>query len=471
MTKFRHALPTILFALLLVGAVPTRADIVCVPDTVSLTAATPAVDLVWSYTGGGSANVAGYSIVVAWDPALVTPTFARPDNGPFAGAATFFVVPLGSGQARVDAAIGGADPGIASGELGKVTLTGVGGQAGETALDLTLSALRDPDNLDVTGVTALDAVVLVDIGAPVVAGVAIANSTLPHTDDFVKDGDALVVTATVTDEDPGFGASGITADLSGLGGAADAAPDDWTAPVATWNVAAATCTPADGTITVTVTATDSGGNVGTGSDGITADNTPPTALQDLTVLPGHEKIHLAWTDAAASDANPWQVVFRTATWDDYPAYATAAPAYPADHLAGDAVFDTTGTAADWAVTPRAIRYVAGFVTDMVLQTGPAGPTSTGRATNYWLGDVAGAAGYDGSVDIIHDITLLGTTYGLADTAAAYLPECNVGPTDTRSPRGIPEPGVDAEVGFEDMMVFALNYTVVTPGAKAAESWA
>ena len=343
MTTFRLPVrPAFLFMLLLIAGT-ARADVVLTPGTLDLDATTPSGNLVLDYTGGGSANVAGYAIEVTWDPALVDLGFARPQNGAFSGAVTFFVVPLGAGHVRIDAAIGGADPGITSGELCLITVDGLAGQVGTSTIGLTIGELRDPDNLDVTGVTAVDGTANVDLGAPVVSAVLIANTTLAHTDDFVKDTDGLTVSATITEDDPGFGAADITADLSGLGGATDAAPDTWVAPLATWLVASATCSPADGTVTVTITATDPGGNTGTGSDDITADNTAPTALQGLTVLPGHEQIHLAWTDPAASDANPYQVVFRSALWDDYPAYDAAAPTYPADAAAGDPALAATGT--------------------------------------------------------------------------------------------------------------------------------
>ena len=44
---------------------------------------------------------------------------------------------------------------------------------------------------------------------------------------------------------------------------------------------AAVCNPLDGTITVTVTATDVLGNVGTGTATIIADNTKPTRAHEL----------------------------------------------------------------------------------------------------------------------------------------------------------------------------------------------
>ena len=465
MMPSRTKLFLVTLTIVTLAAAVAAADIVCVPDTLALDEATPSADIVLNYTGGGSANVAGYSVDIQWDVALATATFDRPASGAFSAAATFFVVDLGPGHVRVDAAIGGADPGITAGDLCVMTLTAVAGQTGGTAVDVVILGLRDPDNADVTGVVALGGQLSVDAGAPQISDVLITNDTLAHTDDYLKDTDALTITATVTDNEAGFGAGNISADLSGLGGGAAAAPDSYVGTTATWTVASAACTPADGEITVTITAVDQSSNTSNGSDTIIADNTAPTALLGLTVLPGHEQLHLAWSDIAAADANPMGVAFRYNVWGDYPAYDTAAPDYPADNAAGSAAVEvTSGTTADWAVTTRDIYYVAGFVYDMVLHYGAAGAENTGRATNYWLGDVVGA---DGVVDVINDINRLGTAYGLADTDPGFDPECDVAPTDTRSPRGIPEPNGDHEVGFEDMMVFALNYSVVTPSTKSA----
>lgn len=445
------------------------ADVVLVPDDLTLNTGTPSGDMVITYTGGGLTNVAGYSIEISWNSTLATAVFARPDNGPYSGAVAFFVVPIAPGHVRLDGVIGGADPGISSGELAKVTFTTLPSVAGSAPVDLTIVHLRDPLNGEVDGGVAVDGNLTVeDTGAPTVNDVLITNDTLGHTDDFAKDTDALTVTANVADDDIGFGAANIEADLTGLGGGAAVPPDTYVAPVATWTVASAACTPADGTVTVTVTATDASTNTANGSDDITADNTAPTPLSGLMVLPGHEQLHLSWTDITGNDANPLGVEFRYAVWGDYPVYDTAAPSYPVDHLdATLAVQVTSGAAADWPVVGRDIYYLAGFVYDMVLQYGPAGAGNQGRATNYWLGDVDGPSGVDGIVDVAYDITRLGNTYGLLDTDGGYDVLCDVGPTDTGSPRGVPLPNNDHEIAFEDMMVFALNYSVVTPSTKTS----
>ncbi|RKX28715.1 MAG: hypothetical protein DRP71_17065, partial [Verrucomicrobia bacterium] len=453
-------------ALMVLGVATAYADITFNPTPLELNEVTTSGPVVIMYNGGGTTNVAGYSLDIVWDNTVATAVFAKPDAAPFSGAVTFYVVPLGDGHVRIDAAIGGADPGITSGELCKITFTAVPGVIDQTAVTLTIEALRDPLNQEVTGVAPVPGQVIVsDTGVPVVADVLIFNDTLTHTNDFLKDTDAITITANVTDNDPGFDATNITADLSVFGGGTLVQPDTYASPVATWTYVTTVCTPADGTITLTVTALDASSNTANGSDTITSDNTAPSPLLGLGagVTPGHEQLHLSWTDFSGNDTNPMGAEFRYAAWGDYPEYNSVAPGYPADNTAGtEALQVTSGVTVDWGITGRDIYYVSGFVYDMVLHYSAAGPENQGRATNYWLGDVPSYV--DGTVGV-DDISVLAATYGLPDTDIDFDEFCNVGPTDTGSPLGIPEPNTDNEIAFEDMMIFALNYTVVTPSSK------
>ncbi len=448
-------------------ATTALADITTAPDPLVLNGTTTTGDIIVTYTGATS--MYGYSIDVQWDNNVASAAasdFTRPDNGPFASTAFFFVIDIAPGHVRIDASLEGADPGITSDELFKATFAAATSGVDQTDLDLTIVSLRDPSNAEITGVVEDDGLILVDTSNPVISSVVITNDTLPHTDDYLKDTDAITVTATVTDDDSGFDVSNITADLTGLGGGAAVNPDTYVSPTATWTIASATCSPANGTVIVTVDATDDNANMATqGSDDITSDNIPPLDLAGFTAMPGHEKIHLAWTGngTANYDANFLGVVVRAVPWGDYPDYDTTAPSYPADAISGTgAIDDDTGlTSTDWGVTPRDIYYLAGFVYDQVLHTSAVGANA--RATNYFLGDVM-PVGYDGYVQVL-DVDRLGDTYGLPDTDGAFDAECNVGPTDTDSPRAIPQPNDDNEVGFEDLMIFALNFGVVTPSTR------
>jgi hypothetical protein len=463
MNRFYRLQLLAVIALVILGTASAYADIICVPTPLVLNESTTSGDVVITYTGGGLTNVAGYSLDIVWDNTVATAAFARPDNGPFNGAVTFYVVDLGLGHVRIDAAIGGADPGFTAGELCKVTFTAVTGVVDQTDVTLTIEALRDPLNQAVDGGVAVPGqVVVADNGAPVVTDVLVFNNTLGHTDDFLKDTDAITITANVTDSDPSFDGTNITADLSVFGGGVAVQPDSYVAPAATWTYVSIACIPADGTVIVTVTAIDASSNTADGSDTITSDNTAPSPLLGAGATPGYKQLHLSWLDFSGNDANPMGVQFRYAVWGDYPLYDAVEPAYPVDNLDGIlAVEVASGTTADWPVLARDIYYVAGFVYDMVLHYSVAGIANQGRATNYWLGDVAGD---DGDVGV-DDISQLGATYGLLDGEGAWDPDCNVGPTDDSSRRGIPMPNADNEIAFEDMMIFALNYTVVTPSSK------
>ncbi len=85
-------------------------------------------------------------------------------------------------------------------------------------------------------------------------------------------------------------------------------------------------------------------------------------------------------------------------------------------------------------------------------------TENAVATSYWLGDVAPVE-FDGFVDVA-DITALSTAFGTFDGDAAYDSTIDVGPTDDWSRLGIPL--TDDIVDFEDLMIFAMNYSVVGP---------
>jgi hypothetical protein len=456
-------------ALLLLGSTSALADVICDPAILELDEVTDTGIVVIRYTGGGAEDVAGYSLDITWDNTLATAVFERPDNGDFSTALTFLFDTDDPGHVIIDSAIGGVPSGIASGELMKITFTGVASALGTGVIDLTVLALRDDQNQPIVGGdTDVDGFLDVDmVGLPSVENIVFVNNTLTHTDAFVKDGDSVTITAEVTDYD-GLTLSDIEANLSGLGGSAAANPDNYSDPLATWDLASVTCTPADGPVNVDIKATDASLNETTNTGTITADNTAPTALENASIAPGHRKIHLSWDDITPRDANPLGVEFRYNTWGDYPTYDNLPPAYPSVHTEGTlALTEETLTAVDWEFLPwdisdRDIYYVTGFVYDMALNYGPTGTTNFGRATNYWLGDVDDT----GEVDVATDISQLGDTYGLDENeTAAWDPFCNVGPTYSGNPQGIPNPNGDNKVGFEDMMIFALNWSVVTPETK------
>jgi flagellar hook capping protein FlgD len=66
---------------------------------------------------------------------------------------------------------------------------------------------------------------------------------------------------------------------------------------------------------------------------------------------------------------------------------------------------------------------------------------------------------DGVVDAIGDITPLGACFGTADPDGLYNAYCDVGRTDDWSRLGIPL--TDSTIDFEDLMVFSMNFSVVS----------
>ncbi len=308
----------------------------------------------------------------------------------------------------------------------------------------------------------------VDTTAPTVTPVAIENLTLDNTEEYAKNTDDLELTATVTDNISTLTASDITADFSTLlsGGGSAVVAEDYTSDVATWTVALTSVTlEADGLKTVTVSAQDGVGHIGTGTDQITVDNTAPTALTGFAAAPGHNKVDLSWDDPSSVDANLYQVMILSTAWSGYPNYTGGAPAYPPDAL--DSTPDWEGTGTSHTVTynsdnsERDIYYYGAFAVDMALNYGPADAGAQDRSTNYWLGDVANTVPEwtpDGTVGD-GDIAKLSGTYGVSEGSAGFEDVCDVGPSDDHSRFGIPEP--DDIVQFEDLMMFAMNYGAVS----------
>jgi hypothetical protein len=222
----------------------------------------------------------------------------------------------------------------------------------------------------------------------------------------------------------------------------------------------------DGAVTASVTAQDAQAAATTVGGAITADNTPPAALGELTVEPGHEKVHLAWPDPVDDTGSPMAgVEFRYLTWGNYPQYAGPLPDPPADVAQGQdpglGLIGVGTTSATWNVATRDVYVLAGFVRDFVGNASPLG--ASGAATSYWLGD----HNADGYVDVFDDLNALGDTYGKSQGDAAYDPICDVGPTLTGSPRGVPTPEADGyQVQFEDLIVTALNHDEVDPAQKS-----
>jgi hypothetical protein len=449
-------------------------NVYCDPDPEYLTVASPTKTIDVNYLGGGSGLLYGYSIKFSWDGAIVTTAPGTVTEGSLLssmGSTFFFAATTGANEITVDCALLGEEPGVTGpGTLFSVDFTGLA--VGTSDIDITVLEARDADNVHLTGFFDDDGLLIVDVQAPVITDVFIENLTLAHTDDYIKDGDAAQVTATVTDDDPAFGVANIVADLSGLGGGAAVNPDTYVGNLATWTLplASVTCTPADGTVTVTVDATDPIGNpAAQGSDTIIADNTLPTAVTGFDAAVGNEQCDLTWTMGTDLylDGVTVRRLDNPGEYPNYPLFVGAWPVvdafYPVDHTDGVEVYNGPLAAATDPVVPRNIYYYQAFCYDVARNYGVADPTARDLSNNYWLGDIAtiiGVWGYNGLVNDA-DIDKLGGTYQVAAPGAPDW-ECDVGPTvhpiDHRL--GLPLP--DAYVQFEDLMIFAMNYGRVSP---------
>lgn len=225
----------------------------------------------------------------------------------------------------------------------------------------------------------------------------------------------------------------------------------------------------------------------------TVDCTAPGSVDTFVGYPGHEKADLEWTMADISDVAGFEI-WRAVRYDTDPAVSSY-PEY--DDNSGDTIptrpasrtdaFNSTewtqllptAAAGDVAYTDnetvRGIYYYEIFAFDAAGNYGPPAADPV-QVMNYWLGDVSDGVAwqFDGLVDAA-DITALGAYFGTTigyDVAQNHL---DVGPTDDNSRLGVPT--TDNAIDFEDLMIFAMNYGVVSasktdavPGAVAYLTW-
>ncbi len=202
----------------------------------------------------------------------------------------------------------------------------------------------------------------------------------------------------------------------------------------------------------------------------------PAPVTDITAVPGHNKITVTWNhdDVDVDHFEIFRGLWHNGTvgvsaYPEYDDVSINVPTRPATWAEADASpeWELVGTTATgthvitdtWPdATSRGVYYYEVFAVDAVLNGDAA--TANDRATNYWLGDVSPT---DGSVDV-DDMTRLGTYFGTTGMANGDPGnDTDVGPTDDWSPTGIPL--TDNAIDFEDLMIFSLNFGVVTP-AKA-----
>ena len=199
---------------------------------------------------------------------------------------------------------------------------------------------------------------------------------------------------------------------------------------------------------------------------LTYDTTPPNPPTNLVAKPGNRKCKLSWTNPSGDfrgieiRRNPWAT-------NAYPEYDDSYPTplgYPQSRTSGQQAYRGGGISYqdsnDVAQFPRNIYYYSIFAYDRAGNYSRLSTGDTARATNYMLGDVDA----DGMV-YFGDLAVFAGTYDTKQGDSAYLPVFDIGPTVSNSSEDIPL--TDNKVDFEDLVIFAMNYMVVTQAKPLA----
>ena len=196
---------------------------------------------------------------------------------------------------------------------------------------------------------------------------------------------------------------------------------------------------------------------------VTVDFTAPTAIVDLTasqlavgngVLPTRG-IKLNWATGGAGTVSLYRA--PEGAYPEYSDDVAILPPNPAVAPAAPWALVASGVSTGYVdvSAPRGFwRYVA-FISDACGNVSGVS-NMTGGLLNYLLGDVTPVPGAgDNKVDGL-DISLLGFNYGLVgEVAVDAVDYLDVGPTLTGSPSARPKP--DDIIGFEDLVIFAIDY--------------
>lgn len=205
---------------------------------------------------------------------------------------------------------------------------------------------------------------------------------------------------------------------------------------------------------------------------ITIDTGGPAAVANLAAAQqktlndadGTTKVQLTFTapgDAATVEVYraPWGTTLLNTypEYDDVAGGPPAAPAYPP--AAPGALTGVTASGQSDETTARGFWYYVMFSKDACGNVSAAS-NLTGGTLNYHLGDVTnGTPGNGDNLVGTIDITLLGAHYGITLAPADPFNYLDVGPTTDFSVNA--RPTTDNKVGFEDLMMFAINYGTVS----------
>ena len=211
---------------------------------------------------------------------------------------------------------------------------------------------------------------------------------------------------------------------------------------------------------------------------ITIDYNGPTSITDLAaaqVLTGNGTggttgIALTWASGGAGTVSLYRAPFGSyPEYDDdvavTPPNPTLAPGTPWTLAAASA----TSGYVDHPPARGFWHYVA-LVTDECGSPSTASNMTSGTL-DYHLGDVSdGVTVGQGNNHVgTEDISLLGANYGIGDAeiSARHVEYLDVGPTTDGLPGSRPKP--DDQINFEDLMIFATNYTAVSGPALATSA--
>jgi hypothetical protein len=204
----------------------------------------------------------------------------------------------------------------------------------------------------------------------------------------------------------------------------------------------------------------------------------PSVISNLTASRGNNKVTLDWTNPPeeVAELEVWRSAWYHLAGDEavsaYPEYDDwdndFIPALPTDRASAflDPYWERIGTtlAPDHFYVDDALeRGIYYYVIYPLNSTGYPGDGADVSSISYLLGDLTG----DGDVTA-NDITILGASYGTSDGDGGgfYNNECDVGPTDDSSGSGVPQ--TDDDIGFDDLMIFALNWDITVTKTRPAQ---
>ena len=222
---------------------------------------------------------------------------------------------------------------------------------------------------------------------------------------------------------------------------------------------------------VTVTATAATGEFGSAAFSITVTNVPvaiaaianlaATQVRSGNDTDGTTQVTITYAlPPGATAVDVYRVGFG-----HYPYYDDAGGVAP--------VAPTTPPSSPWQLTPvtasgqtdeppvRDYYYYVAFARNACGDLSPASNMTSG-VLNYHLGDVSdeSTAGQGDNLVSTADISLLGAHYGASGPSYVGVEYLDVGPTTTNFIDG--RPLTDDIINFEDLVIFALNYSIAGP---------